>query len=84
MRILKILDTLLSRRSSNSLISYYRKKGVTIGEGCIIRDPLFTKIDTTRPYLIKIGDHVDMNRRFEIWTHDWGGACFVWEVQTFF
>ena len=31
----------------------------------------------TRPWLITIGDNVDMNINFQIWTHDWAGGVFL-------
>lgn len=31
----------------------------------------------TRPYLISIGCNVDMNRFFQIWTHDWASSVFI-------
>ena len=31
----------------------------------------------TRPYLISIGNNVDMNRFFQIWTHDWASSVFI-------
>ena len=83
-RIISIIKAVIARRSSESFISYHRKKGITIGDDCIVRDPLFTKIDTTRPYLVKIGNRVDMNRRFEIWTHDWGGHVLFGKYKRFF
>lgn len=50
--------------------------GVKIGEGCIFRDPRSTRIDMTRPSLITIGNRVDMNVNFQIWTHDWASHVF--------
>lgn len=66
----------LALRSSKAYISYLRKKGVSIGERCIIRDPKTSLVDLTRPSLISIGDDVDMNRHFQILTHDWASAVF--------
>ena len=31
----------------------------------------------TRPYLITIGNNVDMNVNFKIYTHDWGAHVFI-------
>jgi hypothetical protein len=31
----------------------------------------------TRPYLISIGNNVDMNVNFQIYTHDWGAHVFI-------
>lgn len=31
----------------------------------------------TRPWLITIGNNVDMNVNFQIWTHDWAAGVFL-------
>lgn len=64
-------------RSSDSLIQYYRSKGIQIGKNCIFRSPKNTKIDIMRPSLITIGDNVDMNNHFTIMAHDFGHKVFV-------
>lgn len=71
-RIFKIIENLWVRRSSDSLIKYYRSKGIAIGENCVFRSTKNTKIDLMRPYLITIGDNVDMNNNFTIMAHDFG------------
>lgn len=50
--------------------------GVKIGNNCIIRSPKTALIDMTRPSLISIGNDVDMNRYFQILTHDWASSVF--------
>ena len=50
--------------------------GVKIGTECIIRSPKTALIDMTRPSLITIGNNVDMNRHFQILTHDWSSSVF--------
>lgn len=50
--------------------------GVKIGDNCIIRCPKTALIDMTRPSLISIGNNVDMNRYFQILTHDWSSSVF--------
>ena len=77
MRLLKIIRDKIARRSSTSLINFYRKKGVKIGNGCIFRYPFTVTIDVMRPSLVSIGDNVDMNRNFSIRTHDFGHRVFV-------
>ena len=52
------------------------KWGVKIGDNCIIRSPRTALIDVTRPSLITIGNNVDMNRHFQILTHDWWSTVF--------
>lgn len=63
--------------SSTALCEKLREGGVKIGKGCIFRDPHSTRIDMTRPWLITIGDNVDMNVNFQIWTHDWASSVFI-------
>lgn len=65
------------KSSSPLFIKYLKKQGITIGEDCIIRFPKTTFIDTTRPYLISIGNRVDMNINFKIYTHDWASHVFI-------
>ena len=63
-------------RNSQSLIKFLREKGIQIGEGCIFRRPFGVVIDTQRPSLISIGNNVDMNKNFSIYTHDYGSGVF--------
>ena len=65
-----------SRRNSDALIAYFRKKGVKIGDYCVFRAPGSVRIDTQRPELISIGNNVDMNKNFQIMAHDWGSLVF--------
>lgn len=65
------------RRSSKSLISYYKRKGIRIGNNCIFRSTGSVRIDLTRPSLISIGDNVDMNKNFTIMTHDFSHRVFI-------
>lgn len=64
------------RRNGRAFVAYLRSLGITIGENCIFRDPLHTRIDITRPALISIGDNVDINMHFQILTHDWTSHVF--------
>lgn len=71
------------RRSSATLISYYRKKGISIGSGCVFRSPGSTQIDIMRPALITIGNNVDMNKNFAIMAHDFGHRVFLHKYGEF-
>ena len=62
-------------RSNAAYIRRLRSKGVEVGENVLFRDRLTTLIDCSRPSLVKIGNNVDINRHFQILTHDWG--CYV-------
>ena len=70
------IKRLLAHRNSQSLILYLKNKGIKIGKGCVFRRPFGVVIDTQRPTLISIGDNVDMNKNFSIYTHDYGSGVF--------
>lgn len=74
--MIKKIKSILSQRSSETLIRYLREKGISIGEGCIFRRPMGVIIDTQRPTLVSIGNNVDMNKNFSIYTHDYGAGVF--------
>lgn len=61
------------KASSDSYINHLRSLGMTIGERCVIFDPMFTLIDETRPWMIEIGNDVQITRGVTILTHgyDW-------------
>lgn len=54
-------------------MDYLRKLGMSIGVGTTIFDPFNVFIDPSRPYLIDIGDNVQITRGVTILTHgfDW-------------
>lgn len=59
--------------NSESYIDYLRKLGMSIGENCNIYVPQKTSIDITRPYMISIGNNVQITEGVTILTHgyDW-------------
>lgn len=74
---------ILHKRSSSAYIKYLRKKGIHIGEHCIIRAPRTARIDVSRPSLVTIGNNVDMNMNFQILTHDWASLVFRTKYNDF-
>lgn len=76
MKILSKILLLWNVRNSQAYIKTLRKHGVKIGNGCIIRYPHTARIDITRPALVTIGNNVDMNKNFQILTHDWSSHVF--------
>ena len=76
-KIIRFIKNLWVRRSSQSLINFYRNKGIKIGKGTIFRYPQNTTIDTMRPSLITIGNNVDINDHFSIKAHDFGHRVFL-------
>lgn len=61
------------RANSESYIRYLKTLGMRIGDRTIIFDPRYTLIDETRPWMIKIGDDVQITYGVTILTHgyDW-------------
>ncbi len=53
-------------------VSYWREKGVVIGEDCMVNAGVQFG---TEPYLIQIGNHVRINTGVHFVTHD--GGCWV-------
>lgn len=74
--IYSLFKSFWQSRTSKSLINHLRNKGIKIGVGCIIRYPHTARIDISRPALVTIGDNVDMNKNFQILTHDWSSHVF--------
>lgn len=61
------------RSDSERYIRYLRSLGMRIGEQTVIYDPRSVLIDETRPWMIEIGDNVQITRGVTILTHgyDW-------------
>lgn len=61
------------RSTSKSYINYLRRKGVRVGEDSFFFSPKTTEVDVTRPWLISIGNDVQIARGVLILTHgyDW-------------
>ncbi len=75
MGIKGVLNMLWHGRNSGAYVKWLRSNGIKIGDNVLFRDPFTTLVDCTRPSLVTIGDNVDINRHFQILTHDWG--CYV-------
>ena len=73
--IKKLLRKLIygSKSNSHTYVKYLRSLGMKIGEGTVIYEPMKTFIDTTRPWMIDIGDNVKITEGVTILTHgyDW-------------
>lgn len=61
------------KADSESYIKYLRQQGMKIGERVNIYVPSKTTIDITRPWLIEIGDDVQITEGVTVLTHgyDW-------------
>lgn len=64
-QIIKLLYV-LSGRKMKVIVSYFRRKGIVIGEGCMI----YSSIETPEPYLISIGNNVTVAGDVKFITHD--------------
>ena len=62
-----------NKADSKAYIEYLRGLGMKIGEETTIYVPTKTQIDTTRPWLISIGNNVKITEDVTILTHgfDW-------------
>lgn len=73
--IKKILKKIVfqEKADSESYIKYLRQKGIKIGERTKFFAPNMTHIDETRPWLVEIGDDVQITAGVTILTHgyDW-------------
>lgn len=61
----KVLSKLL--RNKEIVYNYYRKRGSIIGKNCLI----CSEIPMNEPYLIKIGDNVNISTNVKFITHDY-------------
>lgn len=61
------------RADSDSYLKYLKDKGARIGERVFVYSPMHVGIDMTRPWLIDIGNDVQITRGVTILTHgyDW-------------
>ena len=61
------------RADSDSYLKYLKNKGARIGERVFVYSPMHVEIDMTRPWLIDIGNDVQITRGVTILTHgyDW-------------
>lgn len=64
---------LKEKYDSKSFVAYLRKQGMKIGDGTVVFTPAKVTIDTTRPWLIEIGNDVQITQDVTILTHgyDW-------------
>jgi len=75
MKVWNIIKRILKREKYNSetYVNYLRRRGAKIGERTVIFAPDRTIIDMTRPWLIDIGNDVQITAGVTILTHgyDW-------------
>ena len=64
------------KADSESMIAYLRKKGARIGSDCIIFEPTNVSIDLSRPYLLEIGNKVQITKGVTILTHGYDWSVF--------
>lgn len=83
LRIINKLKELYYQQNSEKYIRYLKIKGIKVGNRTVIFDPKRVQIDTTRPELLEIGDHVFIHRGTIILTHDWASWCFVEKYNEF-
>lgn len=64
------------KSSSESYKKYLKKKGVSLGENVTFYEPSTNYIDIQKPFLITIGNNVEITRGVVIITHDYSWAIF--------
>lgn len=76
--IKKVLKKILykNKADSETYIKYLRKKGCTIGKETKIYSPRNVIIDETRPWLIEIGENVQITDGVKILTHGYDWSVF--------
>lgn len=69
----EIFKKIIIKRNSKSYVKYLRKIGMIVGENVNIWSCRRVTIDETRPWLIKIGNNVNITEDVKILTHgyDW-------------
>ena len=71
----KIIKKIIYKEKADSetYVAYLRKRGARVGERTTFFAPRSTYIDTTKPYLISIGNDVQITYGVTILTHgyDW-------------
>lgn len=68
----RIILAIIAKAGSKTRIRYWRRKGMKIGENCLINNVNFS----TEPYLIEIGNHVAIAAGTDFITHDGAVWCF--------
>ncbi len=76
-QIVRKIQQILVRRSSDTFTRYLTNNGVSIGDGTYFQDPKYTEIDLTRPSLVTIGKNCFFNKHVEFHTHDWVSHVFL-------
>lgn len=69
----KIIRRVLLREKADSetFVAYLKNKGVSVGENVTFYSPQNTLVDTSSPWLLKIGNHVKITHGVIILTHDY-------------
>jgi len=66
----------LQKYDNYTIANYFRRQGAKIGEECLI----VPRTLGTEPYLVRIGNHVAINRGVQFHTHDGGTWVFRKEI----
>lgn len=76
-KIKKIIRRIVlgEKADSDSFVEYLRKQGVSVGEGVRFFSPRNTLVDISAPWLISIGNNVNITHGVIIITHD-----YAWSV----
>ena len=72
-----IYHAILLSGSAKRRLNYLRRKGIRIGENCVINTLKFS----TEPYLVEIGNKVEIASGTKFITHDGSIICFQDELK---
>ena len=73
----EIYEKILLTGNERRRVAYLRRKGIKIGENCIINTMKFS----TEPYLIELGNQVRIANGTQFITHDGSIICFYDELK---
>lgn len=65
------------RYSGEAYVEWMRSRGIRVGAGTRVVNPLDIKVDDTRPELITIGENVLLHEGTVLMTHDYASRAFV-------
>ena len=70
-KIGRVIRTLFHRTTSEDMLHFLNKVGISVGSHTVFFAPSFTEIDIQRPWLIEIGDYCKITKGVVILAHDY-------------
>lgn len=63
--------------SSDAFVSYLRRRGVEVGEGCYFFDARTINVDLQRPHMLRFGNYVKVTGYVHILCHDYSRSVVL-------